>query len=109
MIVKSEDVKIKVLDEKSSRKVIGSGDSLMMVEVTFQKDGVGTIHCHTDHEQISYIVRGSFEVTVGLDKQVLTAGDNFYAARNVNHGVVALEDDSVILDVFTPIRQDFLE
>jgi quercetin dioxygenase-like cupin family protein len=108
MIVKSEDVKVKVLDEKSSRKVIGNGGTLMMVEVTFKKDGVGAVHSHTDHEQISYIVKGSFEVTVGEDKQVLKAGDNFYAAKNVNHGVVALEDDSVILDVFTPIREDFL-
>lgn len=108
MIVKSEDVKVKVLDEKSSRKVIGNGGSLMMVEVTFKKGGVGTAHSHTDHEQISYIVKGSFEVTVGEEKQILKAGDNFYAGKNVNHGVVALED-SVILDVFTPIREDFLE
>lgn len=108
MIIRNNDVTVKILDEKASRKILGSGGSLMMVEVTFQKGGVGAAHSHTDHEQISYIVKGSFEVTVGEDKQVIKAGDSFYAAKNVTHGVVALEDDSVILDVFTPIREDFL-
>ncbi len=109
MIVKSENVKTKILDEKSSRKILGNGGSLMMAEVTFQKGGIGAVHNHTDHEQVSYIVKGSFEVSVGSDRQVLKAGDSFYAARNVDHGVIALEDASVILDVFTPIREDFLD
>lgn len=108
MIIRNNEVSVKVLDEKSSRKILGNGGSLMMVEVTFQKGGVGAAHSHRDHEQISYIVKGSFEVTVGEDKQVMKAGDSFYAAKHIIHGVVALEDDSVILDVFTPIREDFL-
>ncbi len=109
MILQSEEVKVKVLDEKSSRRILGMGGSLMMAEVTFQKGGIGAVHNHTDHEQVSYIVKGSFEITVGEDRKVLKAGGSFYAAKNVNHGVVALEDNSIILDVFTPIREDFLE
>jgi len=35
-------------------------------------------------------------------------GDTYYAKKNVLHGVVALEDDSVIIDAFTPPRADFL-
>lgn len=108
MIIRNNEVSVKVLDEKSSRKILGCGGSLMMVEVTFQKGGIGEPHSHTDHEQVSYIVKGAFEVIVGEDKRVIKAGDSFYAAKNVTHGVVALEDDSVILDVFTPIREDFL-
>lgn len=109
MIIKNENVNVKVLDEKCSRKILGNGGSLMMVEVTFKKGGVGAVHNHTDHEQVSYIAKGSFEVTVDGDKQVLKAGDSFYAAKLKDHGVVALEDDSIILDVFTPIREDFLD
>ncbi|HHU74755.1 MAG TPA: cupin domain-containing protein [Clostridiales bacterium] len=108
MIIKNAEVQEKVLDEKTTRKILSNGGSLMMVKVTFQKGGIGEIHSHTDHEQISYIVKGSFEVTVGNHKQILSAGDSFYAGKNTDHGVVALEDHSVILDVFTPIREDFL-
>ena len=65
------------------------------------------MHAHEGHEQVSYIVKGSFEVVVGEERKVVTAGDSFYAGINVPHGVVALED-SIILDVFTPLREDFL-
>jgi quercetin dioxygenase-like cupin family protein len=108
MIIRNADVEPKQLDQKASRKVLGTGGSLMMVEVAFKKGGVGEVHAHEGHEQASYIVKGSFEVVVGSEKKVVTAGDSFYAGLNVPHGVTALED-SVILDVFTPIREDFLE
>ena len=79
----------------------------MMAEVTFKKGGVGAPHTHADHEQVSRVLAGSFAATIGDRKVVLRPGDGFYAARGTMHGVVALED-SVILDVFTPVRTDFL-
>jgi quercetin dioxygenase-like cupin family protein len=108
MIVRSKSIEPKQLEEKVSRKILGTGGSLMMVEVSFKMGGVGEVHAHEGHEQVSYIVKGSFEIVVGAEKKVVTAGDSFYAGLNVPHGVTALED-SVILDVFTPIREDFLK
>jgi quercetin dioxygenase-like cupin family protein len=108
MVFKSENVEITVLNEKTTRKLLSYGGELMMAEVTFKKGGVGEPHKHDEHEQISYIVNGSFEVTVNGKKSVVKKGDGFYAAKKVEHGVVALEDNSVILDIFTPIRKDFL-
>ena len=55
-----------------------------------------------------YIAKGSFELTVDGLTQVVHAGDTYYAAKNVMHGVVALEEDSVIIDTFTPPRADFV-
>ena len=107
MIVKNENVNLEKLDDKVCRKILGCDGSLMMVEVRFEKGGIGEIHSH-EHEQVSYIVEGSFEVTVGEEKEVLKTGDSFYVEANVDHGVKALED-AVILDVFTPIREGFLE
>lgn len=108
MIVKNKEVDLEKLGEKVSRKILGCDGSLMMVEVHFEKGGIGEVHSHDEHEQVSYIVKGRFEVTVGDEKKVLEAGDSFYAGKNVDHGVKALED-AVILDVFTPIRQEFLK
>ena len=108
MIIKNKSIEPKQLEEKVSRKILGTCGSLMMVEVAFEKGGVGKVHAHEGHEQVSYIVKGSFEIVVGEEKKVVSAGDSFYAGLDVPHGVTALED-SIILDVFTPIREDFLE
>ena len=107
MIAQGSDVEAAVLDEKVSRKVLLHHDSMMLVEFTFKKGGVGQPHSHEHHEQIGYIADGIFEVTVGEEKKTLSRGDSYYAGKNVTHGVVALED-GVIVDTFTPIREDFL-
>lgn len=108
MIVKNSEVELQQLEEKIARKILGCGGSLMMVEVHFEKGGAGEAHSHRDHEQVCYVAEGSFEVTVGDEKRILEKGDSFYAAKNVKHGVVALED-GILVDIFTPIREDFLE
>jgi quercetin dioxygenase-like cupin family protein len=90
------------------RKVLGHGGSLMMTEVTFEKDAIGTIHSHP-HEQISYIIQGGFEFNLDGDIQTVGKGDSIYIPSNALHGVKALEENSIILDVFTPQRDEFLK
>ena len=107
IIIKNSEIQFEKLEAKVKRKILSRGGSMMAVEVHFKKDGVGKKHSHDQHEQISYIIEGKFEVEVGGDKKVLSRGDSFYAGENVEHGVRALEN-SVILDVFTPQREDFL-
>lgn len=107
MIVKNDELIGKVLDAYTTRKVLCNDGSLMLVELNFKKGGIGTPHSHEAHEQIGYVVKGSFEVQVGEEKSILKAGDSYYAGFNQVHGVVALED-SVLIDIFTPIRKDFL-
>ena len=107
MIVKNDEIEFEELEAKVNRKILSRGGSMMAVEVHFKEGGIGKKHSHSQHEQISYVLKGEFEVEVGEEKQILTTGDSFYAGKNVEHGVKALKD-SVILDVFTPQREDFL-
>ncbi|MDI3473544.1 MAG: hypothetical protein PWQ20_1801 [Thermotogaceae bacterium] len=107
MIVKNESVKSKVAGEGIERKILARGGNLMLVEVHFKKGAVAAVHSHL-HEQVSYIVSGSFEVEIDGKREILKAGDSCYVPSNVPHGVVALED-SVIIDIFTPQREDFLK
>lgn len=106
MIVKNSDVKLNDLGKGVSRKVLSHVENMMMVEVHFIKDAVGEIHSHA-HEQMSYILKGSFEINIEGKREVVKVGDTFYIKPDALHGVVALED-STILDVFTPQREDFL-
>lgn len=107
MIVKNESVAFEQVDEKSRRKILAHQDSLMMVEVHFDKGGIGAAHRHI-HEQISYVAKGKLEFVIDGEKQVVSKGDSIYIPSNALHGTTALED-AVLIDVFTPQREDFLK
>lgn len=89
------------------RTVKGYTDDLMVCELHWNKGDVGEVHSHP-HRQCGYIIKGSFEATVGGEKQVLRAGDCFYTEADQPHGLVCLEDGSVMLDIFTPFRENFV-
>ena len=80
---------------------------MMTVQFTFEEGAVGMPHTHV-HEQVGYVLQGRFELTLGDEKTTIEAGDTYYVPSNTVHGVIALED-GVLLDVFTPQREDFLE
>ena len=77
-----------------------------MVCVRFAKGAIGSLHHHV-HRQITYIESGSFEVTIDGNKSILQKGDCFFVTPDLEHGVVALEQ-GMLVDVFTPCREDFL-
>lgn len=88
------------------RQVLSHLDDLMIVRVDFDAGAVGAAHGHV-HRQVTYVLSGRFEVTIGDETAVLEAGDTFAAAADVVHGVRALTDGALI-DSFTPARADFL-
>ncbi|MGC9404297.1 cupin domain-containing protein [Vibrio genomosp. F10] len=91
------------------RKIVGYTDELMLVHLCFDKGAIGAPHTHDIHDQIGYVVSGSFEAEIDGVKKVLKAGDAYIAPKNVMHGAVALEQDSILLDAFSPLRADFLK
>lgn len=94
--------------EGVKRKLMTWSDDLMMVCVHFAKGAIGTPHQHDIHDQIAYVAAGSFEVTIEGKTRVLKTGDAYRAVKHEMHGVVALEDNSVLIDTFSPKRDDFL-
>jgi quercetin dioxygenase-like cupin family protein len=105
MIVKNVEVNMEDLGKGVSRKILASDGKLMSVEVHFVNGAIGEPHSHP-HEQIGYVVKGRFEATLGGEKTIVTVGDTYYVPPDVVHGVIALED-GILLDVFTPQREDF--
>lgn len=90
------------------RTIKGYIDDLMVCELKWQKGMVGDLHSHP-HRQCGYIIKGTFEAELDGKKEILKGGDCFYCQADVPHGLVCLEDDSVMLDIFTPMRKDFLK
>lgn len=105
--ISSGDIEWEKVDNGIERKILGYDKNLMMVCVRFEKGAVGSLHHHV-HRQISYVESGSFEVTIDDKKTVLKKGDCFFVAPDLVHGVIALEEGTLV-DVFTPARTDFLK
>ena len=101
------DTELKELGGGLTRRVLSHGEDMMAVEVCFEKGAVGSMHTHP-HVQISYVLEGSFEATIGEEKRIISVGDTYYTLPDVPHGVVCLEKGR-LLDVFTPERKDFLK
>jgi quercetin dioxygenase-like cupin family protein len=107
VIVKNLEASEHPADPGVVRKVLSYAPGMMAVEIRFEKGAVGALHSHL-HEQIGYVVNGRFELTLEGETHRLTAGDTYYVKPEAIHGVVALEA-GVLLDVFSPMRQDFLK
>lgn len=98
----------KVTDDIDRRLV--TGERTMLAHVYLEKGSLVPQHAH-DNEQFTYILKGALHFWLGADRAeevVVRAGEVLHIPPNVPHEARALED-TVDLDVFTPIRQDWLD
>jgi quercetin dioxygenase-like cupin family protein len=93
-------------EPRLTRRVLAYNDKLFLAEHEMVKGWTGTVHSHP-HEQIVYVVRGHLRVTAQGRTFDVRAGDTFVVRGGVQHGASALED-SLVVDVFTPCREDYL-
>ena len=84
-----------------------AGSSMMLSVVHFEPGSVVTEHAHP-HEQMGYLVSGRLEFTIGGLTRVLGPGDQWKIPGGVRHTVRAIDGPAVALDVFHPIREDYL-
>lgn len=104
---KEEETQWEVVGEGVQRQIVGFDDRVMMVNVKFEKGAIGPLHNH-HHTQVSHIAVGTFEVTIEEETRILKKGDSFYIPSNKIHGVVCLEE-GILIDVFSPMREDFIK
>lgn len=108
MYVENNKAEIQELGGGVTRKILAYSQHLMTVELHFEKGAEGALHKHP-HEQVGYIVSGSLIYKEeGREDQVLKVGDSYYVPPDTIHGVITLEE-TVLLDVFTPMRDDFIK
>lgn len=91
----------------SRRKIRAYNKDIMLVEVDFDEGGVGADHSHP-HAQISYILSGEFTYHVEEKTYTMKRGDSVVVDGGRVHGLTCLKAGTV-LDVFTPLREDFIK
>lgn len=93
------------VSEEISRRMV-TGEHGMIVRWEFRKGGLAARHSHP-HEQIVMMVSGRLRLAVGDDEEVLGPDDIVVIPPHTPHEAEALED-TVVIDVFSPPREDFL-
>ena len=101
-----DEMEKEILSASIARKII-SGDKAMVAQVFLAKGAVVPEH-HHESEQITYILEGALEFEIGGKKIVVHKGEGLHIPSNVPHMAVALED-TLDLDIFSPIRHDWLK
>jgi len=98
-------VPLEVMSEVVSRKVI-TGQKAMVAQVFLKKDAVVPEH-HHESEQLTYILEGALKFELEGQEVIVRQGEVLHIPSNVPHRAVALED-TLDLDIFSPIRTDWL-
>ncbi|SUQ56396.1 Cupin domain [Raoultella terrigena] len=88
-----------------TRRILAHDGKMMAVEVNFDAGAIGPMHNHP-HEQLTYVLSGEFEFTIGDEKHVVSAGDTLYKQPHIMHGCVCLKAGT-LLDTFTPVSSGF--
>ncbi|GGM69426.1 cupin [Thermogymnomonas acidicola] len=83
------------------------GERSMLTMIDLKKGAEVPAHRH-ESEQITWVMSGSLEMTVGGKTRILSAGDVIVIPGSVEHSARALED-TVDIEVFSPVRQEWIK
>ena len=99
----SELVSRKIIEGITGQYIHGDQCTLGVVEIAEGSDL--PLHHHV-HEQITFILEGELEMTIGEQTMTLKQGDYYVIGSNVPHSAVARQYCKLI-DVFSPVREEY--
>ena len=88
------------------RRVV-EADGATLSRYVFRPSGRFPQHVHPQ-EQITIVERGRVRFTFGNEERVAQAGDVVSFPAGFWHGAQVLDEEAVLIDIFTPIREDIL-
>jgi len=89
------------------RSILSFGGKIMLVQFEFESGAKSWEHSHP-HEQVGYVVSGEIDFFMEGNKPVrLKTGGSYYVPSGVKHYIKTYAP-TVLLDCFTPVREDFL-
>lgn len=89
-------------------KPLIAGENMIMLQVFREKGQTDPSHKHTDHESVTYLLKGKLKLTIGGQEFIATPGCTWMHPVNVEHSSVALED-SLQVEAKSPPRNTWQE
>ena len=83
------------------------GDNLMLVAVELESHSEVPSHSHSQ-EQAGTVLLGEIEFIIAGEHKTLHAGDMYFIPSNIEHSAKTGNSPARVIDIFTPLRQDFM-
>jgi quercetin dioxygenase-like cupin family protein len=83
------------------------GENMMICRFRFAPFVATPEHDHP-HEQMSIVERGRVRFFVEGVERIACPGDVLHFPPNCWHGATMMDEEVVLIDIFSPIREDFL-
>ena len=83
------------------------GENMMLCRFRFAPFVVTPEHSH-HHEQMTLVVKGKVKFTISGEEHILQAGDVIHFPPHNRHGAAMLDEEVILIDIFSPLREDFL-
>jgi unsaturated pyranuronate lyase len=83
------------------------GNRMMICRFRFRPFLVTPEHDHP-HEQMTIVERGKVRFFIEGKEQIATTGDVLHFPSKCWHGATMMDEEVVLIDIFTPLREDFL-
>jgi quercetin dioxygenase-like cupin family protein len=99
-------IPIEQIGEGIERQMIW-GERVMVCRLRLAPRVVTAVHSHP-HEQITVVERGRVRFTVNGTERIVSAGDVLHFPSGVPHGATMLDEEVILVDIFSPVREDFL-
>ena len=81
----------------------------LMISLLEMDEGAVVPRHHHPHEQGGIVLKGRMALTIGDETRVLEEGEAYLIPPNTPHRAVAVDGPGVALDIFTPVREDYVE
>ena len=104
-ITSRNNVKAIKVFEGVYRKTLLYDKQLMLCHFTLEKNANIPLHTHKEH-QIGYVIKGKLQFITEEGEFIAKEGDSYIFDSNEKHGATVLEDSEVI-DIFNPAREDY--
>jgi quercetin dioxygenase-like cupin family protein len=100
------DIVPELVNPSTTRQYI-TGNTVTVARFELKRGGVVPQHSHTN-EQVTSVMSGALKFALPDREVIVRAGDVLQIPGTVPHAVEVLED-TVAIDVFSPVRQDWIE
>jgi quercetin dioxygenase-like cupin family protein len=101
-----DEIALEKVTEMLSRKMV-TGEREMLAQIYLKRGCIVPMHSH-ESEQMTYILQGALRFHIGGEEITVREGEVLHIPSWVEHQAEAL-DDTFELDIFSPIRQDWLD